>query len=1643
MNKNGEKTKLLAVIAVFAMVAFSMADESGATGSAETTEPTTVTDTRALASGVQTAGFNIKLGNDIDITSTLTVSVAGTIDLNGFTLKCTGADTITVANGGDLTIVDSSAQKTGAVDAVTHAKAALSVQTGGKATLNGGTFLRSAEAGTYEPYANGGNSYYTILNKGTLTIDGATVENKGGYSSNINNLGIKGALANLHIISGTLNGGVNAVKNDENGVCVIDNGTFGNTVQAVLMNWETMTVNGGTFNGQVMCIVNGTWADEGSEPSAGALTLNGGTFVSGDNYPTIQRYNNTSYNDKVTLGTITVSDAVANVSILVPDGCDASGTVAFGANKVTLAGTAGEGGITFSKGSVTISGNIVSGSGSAGEVAAAISGIVGDVVLEDLTVSSGTLTINGDVEVRGAVNVSGGAGITVGAEATMTVARGATLTNEGTLTANGDIVSNGNIVNKATITGNDAGSITGNVDNSAEGAEISGVDISGAVSSADILEYTISGGDVSDDTTIPANQRLIVAEGGVWTIESGVTLTILGELVIDGTLVVNDGATVIVGNTTGLGAKVQVNGNVQTSGTFSVVNGNVIVDNTFDVIEGQLAVQNGEVTVDGELTIGADALVYSGGFTSGRIVVNADGNLNIYGLVGDAYNAAAYIINYGNVTIDNGQAERLTAEGEAADPVSNKLFIRGYADGSVVTVNSYLLETNGSELRVNDYNMELGTGSNVITTGVNGVPYNQISFANAGSDAVILSGPFVITQDVSGSAARGFTHTLDVSGNIYAAYVDTEGQPNDPSDLVNMSIAGARYAADADNKGGVIVSTTLGIDKTVKVSNSGVLDVSGQLSMPESTIANSGVVSIVGEDGFIQVNTAINNDVNGVMYQTREGAAPGTPYVNYASFANAIAGVTAETNLNNSKTVTVLGEVTVSADVSVPSPVSVVVTGELIVGTSDDRDVSVTIAAGAKSSGSGKITVNGSLTYDNKRNDGVADTIADVVMEDEARDGYRTYTNIYTALADATDGSTVTVSKVGGYVDVSENITVPEGVTLVVPNGSAPLVLADGVTMTVDGTLETAVDIYAETMFAVSASDIDSSTVTGENASAIVVNGTIVSSDEIKYGLTIDKTGTVSGITGNVAAATNGVPVAGAYYETVDGYVISALDLAISADVLADIISEKIIVNGAVTVGDITFATEEDCAEIEVATKITAPAGMTAPETVLTVGSMTLTGTKLTVNGAFNGDVVVGDSRLTVANVTAVTVEDSEGMLVTGTNVAKIGDENVEATITVAAGAPVFGNGSGSFVAFDVTVTVAAGATAVSNGAKFDEIVVDGTLDITSATRGVKTVEAAVMTVNEGGSVEIASGEQATITGDLIVYGSFSVATATSTSAAGTAGTDNLFVGFTLKDAKKGNEAAAGTVNGPVSVNSLAYVSPEAVVDDAVMAVLDDMKQVEFMVENSLWFTAYTNGSVTTPADVPVDNVKLTGWAVSGTTTPATTPVNPNTPYSVSEDCVLTANIDRNIYVITIYANEAVDDIFIDGQIMQKGMFMAPGAGGLSLVSGYQLTVAAGNHSITYTLKNGYDGEGVVGVVSGNTTVSGTTFTTSGIETADTNITLQLTGFDKVGYVPDSPDTGDSGSSDSGMTITDYLLIVLVVLIIVMAIIVAMRLMRS
>ena len=90
----------------------------------------------------------------------------------------------TISNNGTLTVVDSAGG--GVVDNVTHGKAAVFNAEGATADLNAGTFRRSCEAGS-GPTVNGGNSYYTILNQGTMTLGAdAVVESKladGTYSS--------------------------------------------------------------------------------------------------------------------------------------------------------------------------------------------------------------------------------------------------------------------------------------------------------------------------------------------------------------------------------------------------------------------------------------------------------------------------------------------------------------------------------------------------------------------------------------------------------------------------------------------------------------------------------------------------------------------------------------------------------------------------------------------------------------------------------------------------------------------------------------------------------------------------------------------------------------------------------------------------------------------------------------------------------------------------------------------------------------------------------------------------------------------------------------------------------------------------------------------------------------------------------------------------------------------------------------------------------------------------------------------------------------------------------------------------------------------------------------------------------------------
>lgn len=273
------KRKLLSILLTLCL-AFSLLPTAALADGEGTPAPAEVPAAVGTALPAAVDGV-ITLGNDSYVMSEDTTAfvnvpagVTATLDLGGKTLTNKADEhTIIVENGATLTITGN-----GIVDNVSHGKGA--IVNSGEVTLNGGTFKRSAEKGTYSHYGNGGNSWYTIANYGTMEINtGVTVENAGGYSSMIRNGGEATADCNLTIRGGNFVGGVNTVKNDYFGVLTINGGNFSNTAQYVIMNWNKAEITAGTFRTlDTASAVLFTSAFGGNANYVGKLTISGGEF---------------------------------------------------------------------------------------------------------------------------------------------------------------------------------------------------------------------------------------------------------------------------------------------------------------------------------------------------------------------------------------------------------------------------------------------------------------------------------------------------------------------------------------------------------------------------------------------------------------------------------------------------------------------------------------------------------------------------------------------------------------------------------------------------------------------------------------------------------------------------------------------------------------------------------------------------------------------------------------------------------------------------------------------------------------------------------------------------------------------------------------------------------------------------------------------------------------------------------------------------------------------------------------------------------------------------------------------------------------------------------------------------------------------
>ena len=229
----------------------------------------------------------VKLTEDVTLTAGYVVPAGTTlkIDLNGHTIKTTKglkADVITVEKGATLTITGN-----GTITNSYTADDYAAVYNNGNTTIDGATLKLDTTVNK--------NTFYVVLNHGIMKTKntnmssndfGSSLFENGYYNFSSNDPrrghidGVNEATPKLTIYSGIYDGGLNTIKNDDNGEIVIENGTVRNTKQVSLMNWNVATVNGGTFltptGDDKTNIFIGSYGKNSEDK--GILTINGGTF---------------------------------------------------------------------------------------------------------------------------------------------------------------------------------------------------------------------------------------------------------------------------------------------------------------------------------------------------------------------------------------------------------------------------------------------------------------------------------------------------------------------------------------------------------------------------------------------------------------------------------------------------------------------------------------------------------------------------------------------------------------------------------------------------------------------------------------------------------------------------------------------------------------------------------------------------------------------------------------------------------------------------------------------------------------------------------------------------------------------------------------------------------------------------------------------------------------------------------------------------------------------------------------------------------------------------------------------------------------------------------------------------------------------
>jgi len=1192
------------------------------------------------------------------------------------------------------------------------------------------------------------------------------------------------------------------------------------------------------------------------------------------------------------------------------------------------------------------------------------------------------------------------------------IEEGATVTVTGTTKIEGTITNNGTLILK---------------DQCVDEAEIEGNEI--VDKRKNVMEDQEVSGDATEDHVYPANQRIIVR--GSWTILKGADVTIKGELVVpEGTkLTVENGASlkVIRANAEISGTLVIDYGDDKTAdGIFYVENGNVdvygkVIGNGEFQVVGTSSTQGGVVTLheSAEFTVGADGELIVG--NNGKIVVMDSSKLVIEG-ASDAQN----IYNYGTVEFNT----QIAATGDS--------IVYQMANGATVDIKNYTIGyTAGGQktLTIDDSRLVFYTDKStkgsyvyyVVEDGsyIKGTDQDPVAISD--NNALVISSSTVdqnYTSTISGlkvvekvtsvesddptaehyANGRIYTNTMDLSGEVKktSAYIGT-GTGSSKTYTYTMDLAAARDATVTGTLklpvGVTLNNGILGAESFLKVS--GELDASAYSSASTlATFANvNGTITLEGS-GIIK-----SRNLDATVHAAKTQVNTTSKTYHFMTVDSMIAACNADgSTIEEFEVVGTKNYVTKTA--SIPGNVKMIVSGELYIGSqASDIETMLTLKNGGEIKGSGTITVYGTLYAENATNVKNSVTIISDIKTTQVdekgkvvKDGWAKWTNLTLALSSAVAGDEINVTKEEGYVWLYSSAEVKEGVVLKIVDDAVPLVIANGVTLTVNGVFITEQKVYAQSMFDLVAKN-DNGNTPGDRSSAIVVNGAMLM--DIPYNYAYNPKDPTTG-TDAIVAMSDGAPIAGAYFSTDDySYAIAGIETAF--DEIEEITS-AIKINGQVNAADLYFMATETCSRIEVGANIN-----NNYKTAFNFGQITLDGATITgiSTGSIKGAITAGDGTLVVDGVAgAFSAADKDGKLVlTGAyNVPK------DATFQIAYGSVYAGTAANALsVAVNADakeVSVASGATLVANGtdATFSSLEVEGTLDVPNN----KAIKVTVLTID----------------------GSVIVAPATATASAGSLTGTRMFIGMNSDDISAGE-----ALSGPFAYTGYILVHSGSSIDPVAQAILDKQDSTEFYVEGLLWFTAYSPSSATiTVSDAPIESALLVGWcedpAFDGEIISKTTAI------TIGAHDELYAKINYEIYMVTIKTDAGIKEISLNGKLM-----MSP-ASGENLF--WLDDLRAGTYKVSYTLIDGYEGTATLKTIEG-TILQNNSFTVSGLDNEMEGgyyvFAFQLNGTEPIPEPEPTPTPEPEKQSE--WTITTILLCILVVLIAIMAVIVALRLNRN